>query len=294
MGRNHLSTVRPAVIITGCSSGIGRAAAFHFARNGWSVVATVREQYQFYSLFAELHQASLHTAVVLCDVTRDDDLQNLVGHAIERFGRIDALINNAGYGQFGGVEVVSPAQARAQLEVNTIAPARLAQLVMPLMREQGGGRIINISSVAGRIVVPWGGWYAASKFALEALTDALRIEGKPFGIRVVSVLAGPVESSFFAKLNIVTPEHLDVPLYNRVHEHALVRRTKPRPSAWASEEVAALLFRIATTRRPRTRYVTGTTGKAALILRKVLPDFLWDKLIVRAYGAHSILNNSPA
>lgn len=257
-------------------------------------MATVREQYQLYSLFAELHQASLNTAVVLCNVARDSDLQEVVAHAIERFGRIDLLINNAGYGQFGGVEVVSPEQARAQLEVNTIAPARLAQLVLPHMREQGGGRIINISSVAGRVVLPWGGWYSASKFALEALTDALRLECKPFGVDVVSVLAGPVQSDFVAKLDVASPERLNVPLYHRIHNHALDRRAKPRPGAWSSEQVAELLLRIAATPRPRSRYTTGAKAKVAIALRKLLPDALWDKLIVRAYGAHSILKNPSA
>lgn len=258
------------------------------------MVATVREQYQLYALFAELHQASLYTSVVLCDVTRDSDLQMVVAHAIERFGRIDVLINNAGYGQFGGIEVVSTQQARAQLEVNTLAPARLAQLVLPHMRARSAGRIVNISSVAGKVVLPWGGWYSASKFALEALTDALRLETKPFGIKVVSLLAGPVASEFVAKLAMASPDGMNVPLYQQVHQLALNRSSKPRPNAWSPDQVAELLLHVATTPRPRTRYTTSATGKVAISLRKLLPDRLWDTFIVRAYGAHTILKNPAA
>jgi short-subunit dehydrogenase len=279
------------VIITGCSSGIGRAAAFHFARNGFAVVATVRQEYELMILQAELHQASVHTLVSKCDITSEEDAKRLIETTHERFGRVDVLINNAGFGRFGGVEIVSDDEARAQLEVNTIAPMRLAQLVLPIMREQGRGRIINISSVAGRVVLPWGGWYSASKFALEALTDALRLECKPFNIHVVSVLAGSVRSAFTKNVYLSPPERVSLPLYNRIHEHAVARRSKPRPGAWDVERMAKLLFHIATTRRPRTRYVTTSVAKVAVFLRNILPDRLWDIFILRAYGAHSILKN---
>lgn len=277
------------MIITGCSSGIGRAAVFHFARNGFAVVATVRQEYELMVLQAELHQASVYTLVKRCDVTNAQDISQLIETTRERFGRIDVLINNAGFGRFGGVEIVSVDEARAQLEVNTIAPMRLAQLVMPIMREQGGGRIINVSSVAGRVVLPWGGWYSASKFALEALTDALRLECKPFDIHVVSVLSGSVRSAFTKNVYLSPPERVNLPLYQQVHEHAVARRSKPRPGAWDAERMARLLFHIATTRRPRPRYVTTAVAKVAVFLRKFLPDRLWDRFILRAYGAHSIL-----
>jgi len=289
-----LTESRKTVLITGCSSGIGRAAAFHFARQGWNVVATVRKQYQAHVLMPELHQISLHTAVELCDVSHDEALQQVVAHTIERFGRVDVLINNAGFGQSGAIELVTADEARRQLEVNTMAPARLAQLVIPHMRAQRSGRIINISSVAGRVVLPWNGWYSASKFALEALADAMRIELAPFGIKVVSVLAGPVDTQFVTNVHMSAPLADAPELYHKIHAFAQERRTRARPNAWSSERVAELLFRIATVSHPRTRYVTGGTARAAMILRKLLPDSLWDRFILRAYGASSLLSNRNA
>lgn len=254
------------------------------------MVATVRHEYEQKILFQELHQCSLETLVVRCDVTREDDLLGLVDSALERFGSIDVLVNNAGYGQFGGIELVTAAQARAQLEVNTIAPLRLAQLVLPHMREKGRGKIINISSVAGRIVLPWGGWYAASKFALEALTDAMRLECRPFNVQVVSVLSGPVQTDFVTKLQMSEPGATSPEFQHRIHEHAQARRKRSREGAWTSQMTAELLLSIARSSNPRTRYVTTSVGKAAVLLRKFLPDRLWDRLIVRAYGAQKIFN----
>lgn len=228
--------------------------------------------------------------MVRCDVTCDDDLLGLVDSALQRFGSIDVLVNNAGYGQFGGIELVTAEQARAQFEVNTIAPLRLAQLVLPHMRERGSGRIINISSVAGRIVLPWGGWYAASKFALEALTDALRLECRPFNVHVVSVLSGPVQTDFVTKLQISEPRAASPEFQHRIHEHAQERRKRSREGAWTAQMTAELLLSIVKSSNPRTRYVTTPIGKAAVLLRKFLPDRLWDRLIVRAYGAQKIFN----
>ncbi len=282
------------VVITGCSSGIGRAAAFHFARHGWAVVGTVREQFQLYSLSAELHQASLHTSLVLCDVTREDDVVQLVSHAIERFGRVDVLINNAGFARSGGLELVTMDEARAQVEVNTLAPIRLTQLLLPHWRKQGGGRVINISSVAGRVTLPWNGWYSASKFALEALTDALRLELRPFKIDVVSVLAGPVLTKFVSNVKLTEPPTDAPEIYRRIHDFAQIRRAAPRPGAWTAERCAALLYEIATVTRPRTRYVTGAKAQMAILLRKLLPDRLWDRLLLRAYGVSSLLTKRTA
>lgn len=242
----------------------------------------------------ELHQRSLDTQVVTCDVTKDSDLCALVDAALSRFGRIDVLINNAGFGQFGGIETVTPVEARAQLEVNTIAPMRLAQLVLPHMRRQGGGLILNVSSVAGRVVLPWGGWYSASKFALEALTDALRLECRPFNVKVVSVLAGPTSSAFVKNVKLCAPSAESPEILHKIHQHAQEHRAKPRRSEWTHDRMAELLLKITASPNPKPRYVTTLTGKTAVALRKVLPDRLWDRFIVRAYGAQHLLKTPSA
>ena len=166
------------ILITGASSGIGFDAAEAFARQGHRVYAAARRVERMEPL------KEFGVVPLRMDVTDDASMEAGVKTILEAEGRIDALVNNAGYGYFGAVENVSLEEARQQLEVNVFGLARLCQLVLPSMREQGSGRIVNISSVAGKAVLYFGGWYHVSKFSVEALSDALRMELKPFGIDV--------------------------------------------------------------------------------------------------------------
>ena len=178
------------VLITGASSGIGRASAEAFLADDWTVWATAREE----SDIEDLGEDGCETAEI--DVTNPRECERVVEALIDAEGRLDCLVNNAGYAQFGPVEDVSTAALHEQFDVNLYGPHRLIREALPHMRARENGTIVNVSSVAGRIAFPNQGSYAASKFALEGLSDALRMEVEEFGIDVVLVDPGPVETNF--------------------------------------------------------------------------------------------------
>lgn len=178
------------VLITGCSSGIGRATARAFLDEQWEVWATARDENDV----ADLAEAGCTTAEL--DVTNARDCERVVERLLDTHGRIDCLVNNAGYGQFGPLETVSTADLHDQFDVNVYGPHRLVREALPHMRERGDGTIVNVSSVSGRIATPGNGAYCGSKFALEAMSDSLRAEVDGFGVDVVLVEPGPVDTTF--------------------------------------------------------------------------------------------------
>ena len=188
------------VLVTGCSSGFGRLAALRFARSGDTVVATLRDPSPTSPKAAPLHQArdeeGLAVDVVALDVTDDASVAAAVEGTLERYGRIDVLVNNAGIGIGGAVEDVADADARSVFETNVFGVARVCRAVLPSMRKTGGGVVVNVSSIAGRVSAPFGGWYSASKYALEALTEAMHFELGPFGIRVSLIEPGGFPTEF--------------------------------------------------------------------------------------------------
>ena len=177
-------------LVTGASSGIGEAAAVALAEAGWTVVGAARRLERLESLRTK----GVTPHVV--DVSDDDSMVTLVDDVIAEHGRIDVLVNNAGYSVFGAVEDVPVEVARRQLEVNVLGLSRMSQLVLPHMRAAGAGRIINIASVAGHVSEPLGGWYHASKYAVEALSDAMRMELAPHGVRVAIIEPGAIRTEF--------------------------------------------------------------------------------------------------
>src|SRR3954449_12813467 len=178
------------VLITGCSSGIGHATAEHLAGRGYDVYATARRP----DSIAELRESGCKTLAL--DVTDEVSMQGAVAEVEQAAGAVDALVNNAGYSQSGAVESVGMEDVRRQFETNVFGLLRMFQLVLPGMRKQGFGRIVNISSIGGKVVFPGGGLYHATKFAVEALSDALRFEAKGFGIGVVIVEPGAIRTEF--------------------------------------------------------------------------------------------------
>lgn len=177
-------------LITGCSSGIGRAAADAFREEEWTVYATARDEADV----SDLEMAGCETAVL--DVTDDEDVETVVDELIADTGRIDCLVNNAGYGQFGPIEDVPTDRVRAQFETNVYGPHRLTRAVLPHMRDRGTGTIVTLSSTVGRFATPGRGVYAGSKSALEAMNDALRAEVADYGIDIAVVAPGPVATGF--------------------------------------------------------------------------------------------------
>jgi NAD(P)-dependent dehydrogenase (short-subunit alcohol dehydrogenase family) len=265
-------TVKPVALVTGASAGIGKATVRRLLKDGWQVYAGARRVERMVDLLEE------GAKVVPLDVTNDASMQHAVRTVLEAEQHIDALVNNAGCGSYGAVEDVPMAEARRQFEVNVFGAARLCQLVLPTMRERGSGTIVNISSVSGRIWMPVGGWYHASKHALEVLSDALRVETRDFGIRVVVVQPGAIESEFAA----ISVKNLQASSRKTVYGnlvHAMARRLGSRRREAPPEAVARVVAKAVNSSRPKRRYATPLHARALIFLRWLLPDALWEKLL---------------
>lgn len=262
------------VLITGCSSGVGRAAAKIFQAARYVTFATARD----ISTLDDLRAIGCRTLSL--DVT-DEAARLAAVNAIEReFGAVGILVNNAGYGQYGPLEEISLDAFRKQFETNVFGGLRLSQLVLPAMRAQGHGRIVNVSSVAGRVSSIGGGAYHATKFAVEALTDALRPEVQPFGIDVVNVLPGPIATHFEATLlNSIPdtgPQSPYVSFKQRLTERMRDFLDPHGFGVMPAETVANIVFKAATVKRPRTRYSVGIIAHLGPIGRALTPDRVVD------------------
>lgn len=271
-------------LITGCSSGIGRATAVHLARAGWLVYATARRKSSIADLEAE------GCRILQLDVTDEASMRESVATIEAEHGAVGALVNNAGYSQSGAIETVSPERIRAQFETNVFGPARLIQLVLPAMRARRSGRIVNVSSMGGRLVFPGGGYYHATKYAIEALSDALRFEVSGFGIQVSVIEPGLIRSSFgeVASHSMDSDTLADDPYASFHAEVARITRESYvkgalAPLAGSPEDVARAIERALTSPSPRTRYVVSPSATFLLTLRRLLPDRLWDRFLARTY-----------
>ena len=285
------------VLITGCSTGIGRATASHLAARGYTVIATARRVEDL----GDLAAAGCQTLPL--DVTDEASMRAAVDAVEAAHGRIDVLVNNAGYSQSGAVESVPLARTRAQFETNVFGPLRLTQLVLPGMRRRRAGRIVNVSSMGGRLVFPGGGVYHASKYAVEALSDALRYELRPFGIAVVLIEPGLIKTNFAAtvgaKLSALTADaDADaVPAGDAAAVYADFNDVVARGTAAAYErgpmarmagepiDVAQVIARAIEAPRPRARYTVAASATFFLTLRRWLGDAGWDWFLRSNFGA---------
>ena len=262
------------VLITGCSSGVGHAAAKIFRKAGYETFATARDM----SALDDLRALGCRTLAL--DVT-DEIARRTAVEGIEReFGAVGILVNNAGYGQYGPLEEISLDALRLQFETNVFGGLRLSQLALPAMRRAGHGRIVNVSSVAGRVSSIGGGAYHATKFAIEALTDALRPEVEPFGIDVVNVLPGPIATRFAATLLKQIPDTgPDSPYVSFKQRLAAYMRDFLNPEklgVMSAETVARIVFKAATAKHPHTRYNVGLIAHLGPIGRTLTPDRVVD------------------
>ncbi|MFC6768984.1 SDR family oxidoreductase [Natrinema soli] len=266
-------TRKRSVLITGCSSGIGRATARAFLTEDWQVFATARNVDDI----DDLEEAGCETLAL--DVTDPEQVASVVERTVDVAGSIDCVVNNAGYAQMGPLEDVATVDLHRQFDVNVYGPHRLTHAALPHMRAQGEGRIVNVSSVIGRISIPGSGAYAGSKHALEAMSDALRGEVEEFGIDVVVIEPGPVETNFSDRVDDELPEDERTPAYESLYElyddAQLIGGGSGGPFASDPEDVAAAILESATSPDPPARYPVGPLAQYGLYAR-YLPDRLRD------------------
>jgi NAD(P)-dependent dehydrogenase (short-subunit alcohol dehydrogenase family) len=269
------------VLITGCSTGIGRATAERLAGEGWNVHATARRL----ESIDDLGRKGCKTHAL--DVTDEGSMESAVAE-IEKDGPIGGLINNAGYSQSGALETIPMDSVRRQFETNVFGLLRMCQLVLPSMRSAGSGRIVNLSSMGGRLTFPGGGVYHATKHAVEALSDALRFEVKPFGVDVVIIEPGLITTEFgetAAGSIAEISEHGPYSKFNSdVAKVTANAYTGPMARFGAGPEaVAAKIARALTASRPRTRYTVTASAKAMLGMRRLSTDRMWDRFVRSQY-----------
>jgi len=271
-----------AVLITGCSTGIGRATADRLARRGWTVYATARRP----EVIKDLADAGAR--VLPLDVTDEQSIRDAVDVVTAEAGCVSVLINNAGYGLQGPVEEAPLEEVRRQFETNVFGLVQLTQLVLPGMRSQGWGRIVNISSMGGRMTLPGGGFYHGTKYALEAISDALRFEVRPFGIAVSLIEPGAVATAFgdtaMATISAGEPtgrESGDYAPFRALLAAKITDAYEGKGSKRASspERVAAVIEKAIAARRPKARYLVGADARLLVRARRMLGARGFDALL---------------
>ncbi len=292
------SLATQVVLITGASRGIGAALAEELAckYSGIRLVLTSRNQPLLETVATKCREYQAEVLVIPTDLSQPEQLPLLTQQAIEHYGQVDVLVNNAGYGQMGPVELIPPAAAKEQFAVNFHAPLILSQALIPIMRSQGGGKIINVSSLGGRVPFPTAGMYSCSKFALEALSDVMRMELKTFNIQVSVVEPGPVVTDFFRvawqKVQETIPNYSETP-YAPVFKNIEAIDQQLDLLGWSSEKTARAIAKIIAKPRPKPRYVLATGGKTMIfIMNNILPTWARDEFWKRFYGIHKIKKTS--
>jgi NAD(P)-dependent dehydrogenase (short-subunit alcohol dehydrogenase family) len=266
-----------AVLITGCSSGIGRASALKLVRSGWTVYATARRP----ESIAELGDAGCH--MLALDVTEEESMRAAVAAVEQAEGAVGVLINNAGYSQSGAIETVPIEALRRQFETNVFGLVRLTQLVLPKMRAQRWGKIVNVGSMGGRLSFPGAGSYHATKYALEAISDAMRFELRGFGIDVILLEPGLITTEFgdaaSASMTAVGGAHDDPYGQFNAAVGAITQGAYEGPMARLGagpERVATVIRRAITRRRAPTRITITPSAKLSIATRRLLSDRAWD------------------
>ena len=269
------------VLITGASSGIGYMAAKLLAEKGNIVYGAARRVEKIEEL------RPFGVIPVRLDITDESSILSCVEKIISEQGRIDVLVNNAGYGYYGAIETVAIEEAKKQFDVNLFGTARLTQLVLPYMREQHNGRIVNVASIAGRRTLYLGAWYHASKYALEAFSDALRMEVKPFGIDVSIVEPGGIRTDWglVAADNLIASSCGSVYEKHAVNQAGLMRNAYSGNMLSKPELIAGAIVKAVSSRRPKCRYTLGRGAFSLLLLHGILPSRVWDSVIRKVFSS---------
>ncbi|WP_020531223.1 oxidoreductase [Flexithrix dorotheae] len=262
------------VLVTGASSGMGKTTAELLLKKGYVVYGAARRVEKMYDL------KKAGAKILQMDVTKEQSMVLGIEKIIKNEGHIDVLLNNAGFGLYGAIEDVTMEGARYQMEVNVFGLMRLIQLVLPYMRKRQNGTIVNISSIGGKIANPIGGWYHASKFALEALSDSLRMEVKQFGINVIVIEPGGVKSEW-SEIAMENAHKISANgVYGKMIQKMIEAGKKFKDKNAEPEIIANLINKAITSKKPKTRYSGGFMAKPLLFLRKVLSDIQMDKMIL--------------
>ena len=276
------TTKSNTVLITGASSGIGKATALYLAERGLQVIGTGRSLERLTELQSEASRRDLPITVVELDINKDEAVDLAVRRLLDEHGTIDVLVNNAGYGLWGPVESLTIDEVKAQFETNLFAALRLIKAVLPGMVREGRGTVINISSIEGRLATPFNGAYAASKFALEGLSEALRIELWPLGVRVAVVEPGLFRTGFFENQVVGKyAESQELPYLPYIQRY---RAKRARYDRLASDpiRVAKVIHKIVRSRRPGFRHPVGLEARLGALGARLLPERIFQAMLSRA------------
>lgn len=266
---------RSIALVTGASSGIGKDTALELSNSGFIVYAAARRV----NLMQDLAEKGIQP--IALDVTDEESILQCISKITEEQGRIDILVNAAGYGCFGAIEDVPLDEARRQFEVNLFGLARLIQLVVPEMRKNRYGKIVNISSMAGKVWMPFGGWYHATKFALEGFSDSLRLELKPMGIDVIIIEPGGIKTDW----GIIAADNLKNVSANGAYAKTAGIVSDSMAKLYSSAHlsspklIAQVIRKAVTARKPKTRYLVGFMAKPLVFAKAIIGDRAYDRLL---------------
>jgi len=275
-----------SILITGSSSGIGRATAERFAGRGWRVFASMRNLDAGAAMRARAADAGWRLTTPALDVTSDESVASATADVLrETGGRIDVLVNNAGYYQFGSLEETSPAELRAQLETNVVGVQRVTRAVLPAMRARRTGTIVTIGSVSGRVAIPLVGPYHASKWALEGMIEALRLELIPFGVRVALIEPGVYHTALHDNERLAAGAGADSPYAALLSDYRRQNGKLPRQDDLTP--LIDVIERAATSENPRLRWPVGPTSLTGGRLRAFVPDRVYEWLMRVAFPIRS-------
>ena len=272
--------MKKIILLTGASSGIGYQTAESLAKEGNVVYGAARRIEKMETL------KQFGVKPIYLDVTDEESIKSSIDTIIGNEGRIDVLINNAGYGSFGAVEDVEINEARRQFEVNLFGLARLVQLVLPHMRKQKEGRIINVSSMGGRLTTYFGAWYHATKYALEAFSDALRMEVSDFGIDVSLIEPGGIKTDW----GIIAADKLEKSAKGGAYEKEAMKTAKGMKKQYSGNllsnpiVITKAISKAVNSNRPKARYLIGFMAKPLVFLHTILPTKVFDKIMKKLMG----------
>jgi short-subunit dehydrogenase len=265
------------ILITGATAGIGRDTSVYFAKRGWNVYATGRNIDKIQDL--KVHNINVH----YLDVQDGASMDKVLAEITKNGHKLDVLVNNAGYAQFGSIEDVPLEMARKQFETNVFGLTEITRKVIPIMRNNQQGRIINVASIAGKVSMPGGGWYAATKYAVEAISDSLRWELKQFNIKVSIIEPGPISSNFGATAN-EKADFINKDSYYRNFYNLMLNFDELSKIGGTTTDVAKAIWKAANKKRPKIRYKVTFAAKALAVLINLLPTRLMDYFVVRYFS----------